>query len=316
MANFKTGLAYYNVDTDRYQDIKIKRLKKDFGCSGIAIYDYILCQVYRDKGCFLAWDENTAFDVADYFGVKETLINEIVQYCGAVCLFDKELLARGIVTSLSIQSRYIDMCNRAKRKDAVIPKNVKITEESPIIPEECNIITEESPIITEVCDKVKYSKVKNSKENISSNEDICRDEPRHPPPKDDFKKFIADFNQIKGSRYKVTKSVQASFNARLKEGYTAEQMLQVLKNAMLMKNHIESSFQYLTPEFCTRIAKLEMYINNAQTKPVNLGPGEWMQNGKRYYGDKNNFSEAPLDAPKRPSAQYYWNPKLKQWNIQ
>ena len=265
MANFKTGLAYYNVDTDRYQDIKIKRLKKDFGCSGIAIYDYILCQVYRDKGCFLAWDENTAFDVADYFGVKETLINEIVQYCGVVGLFNRELLARGVVTSLSIQNRYIDMSNRAQRKNAIIPENIKISEESTIIHEECNIISEESTIISEVCDRVKYSKVKN---NISSNEDICRDEPRQ-PPKDDFKKFIADFNQIKKSKYKATKPVQTSFNARIREGYTAEQMLQVLKNAMLMRNHIESSFRYLTPEFCTRSSKLEMYTNNAKSVQVN-----------------------------------------------
>ena len=107
------------------------------------------------------------------------------------------------------------------------------------------------------------------KEEISSNEDICRDEPRHPPPKDDFKKFIAEFNQIKGSKYQTTKSVRQSFYARIKEGYTAEQMLQVLKNAMMMKNHIESGYRYITPEFCTRTAKLEMYINNAQSGNVN-----------------------------------------------
>ena len=47
----KTGFSFYSVDTDRYQDRKIKRLKKAFGCNGIAVYDYLLCEVYRDKGC-------------------------------------------------------------------------------------------------------------------------------------------------------------------------------------------------------------------------------------------------------------------------
>ena len=78
MANLKIGLAYYNVETDRYQDIKIKRLKKDFGCNGIAVYDYLLCEIYRDKGCFIEWDESTVFDVAEYFGLKENLVKEIV----------------------------------------------------------------------------------------------------------------------------------------------------------------------------------------------------------------------------------------------
>lgn len=50
MANNKTGLSYYNVDTDRYQDMRIKRLKKDMGCRGVAVYDYILCEIYRVKG--------------------------------------------------------------------------------------------------------------------------------------------------------------------------------------------------------------------------------------------------------------------------
>ncbi len=41
MANTKTGLSYYTVDCDRYQDRRIKRLKKDFNCIGPAVYDYI-----------------------------------------------------------------------------------------------------------------------------------------------------------------------------------------------------------------------------------------------------------------------------------
>lgn len=155
MANNKTGLNYYTIDTDRYQDRRIKRLKKDCGCQGMAVYDYILCEIYRVQGCFLEWDENTAFDVAEYFGLKESTVSEIVRYCGAVGLFDKELLSRGIVTSATIQERYLTMCDRAKRRDVKIP-------------EVCRIIREESAIIPEVCPKTPevcaQSKEKESKE--------------------------------------------------------------------------------------------------------------------------------------------------------
>lgn len=135
MANNKTGLNYYNVDTDRYLDIRIRRLVKDHGCRGLAVYDYLLCEVYRVQGCFVAWDEGTAFNVAEYLGLKESNVFEIVRYCGSVGLFNKELLSRGIITSASIQRRYLEMCNRSKRKIAKIP------EECKIIPEEC----EETP---------------------------------------------------------------------------------------------------------------------------------------------------------------------------
>ena len=154
----KSGFAYYNVDTDRYQDMRIKKLKRDLGFTGLCIYDYILCEIYRVKGCFLVWDESTAFDVSDYFAVKETVVNEVVQYCCSVGLFSKELLSSGgVLTSKSIQRRYIDMCKRSKRKECIIP------EEVAILPEECAKTPEECEEIPEEIDKVKKSKVKKSK---------------------------------------------------------------------------------------------------------------------------------------------------------
>lgn len=160
MATHKTGLSYFSVDTDRFQDMKIKRLKKDFGCDGFAVYEYILNEIYRVRGCFLVWDESTAFDVAEYWGLKENKVNEIVRYCCAVGLFDKALLTSGsVISSPSIQSRYVNMCIKAKRKKIIIP------EQYDIIPEECRKILEEYRKIPEDCRKVKKN---NSKENTSS----------------------------------------------------------------------------------------------------------------------------------------------------
>jgi len=289
MANFKTGLAYYNVDTDRYQDIKIKRLKKDFGCKGIAIYDYILCQVYRDKGCFLAWDENTAFDVADYFGEKETLINEIVQYCGVVGLFNKELLACGIVTSLSIQNRYIDMCNRAQRKNAVIPKNIKISEQSTIISEESKIISEESTIISEVCDKVKYSKEKNSVEstNIDSMS-VCHQ--TDVAETVDYKKFVEFFNtETKGVfglvKYPLGEKRKASIRARVRE-HGKQALTDVIKKAAqnnFLKGDGRKGFQ----------ATFDWIIKPSNFEKIMSGNYDKNANAKLYTG--NEFLQAQMD---------------------
>lgn len=173
MATCKTGLLYYNVDTDRFQDIRIKRLKKDLGCDGYAVYQYILNEIYRVRGCFLVWDESTAFDAAEYWGLKETKVNEIVRYCCHVGLFNKELLSNGrVLTSSSIQSRYVNMCIRSKRKEIVIPEQYDIlpeesriileeylkgqrtrsTDKGTVLPEQCDILPEESRILPEQCD--------------------------------------------------------------------------------------------------------------------------------------------------------------------
>lgn len=166
MANNKVGFDYYNTDTDRYQDIRIKKLKKNKSCIALAVYDYILCEIYRVKGCYMDWNEDSLFDVAEYLGLRESQVNDIVSYCCSVGLFNKELLTSwSILTSLSIQKRYVEMSRRAKRNQIFIPKKINLLEESDIIQEESDIIQEECTDYSGSLPqrKVKESKVKESK---------------------------------------------------------------------------------------------------------------------------------------------------------
>ena len=195
MANIRVGLSYYSVDTDRYLDIRIRRLVKAFGCDGIAVYDYLLCNIYRVKGCFAAWDESTAFNVAEYLRLKESVVLEIVRYCGVVGLFNKELLSRGIIKSAAIQRRYIDTCIRAKRKNLEIPEFCRI------LPEETAKLPEESPNTPEFCREVKKS-------IISSPyvEDI-NNPPLYPPEgEEDYipTEFVTLWDKFKGKRKSLT----------------------------------------------------------------------------------------------------------------
>jgi hypothetical protein len=164
----KQGLSYYSVDTDRYQDIRIKRLKKDFGPTGIAVYDYLLCEIYRVKGSYLVWDEAMIFDTADYFAIDENLVKNIVDHCCNVGLFDAEKCRFMVsLTSKSIQKRYIEMSKRAKRTDIFVPKNLQLTEEQPQLPEVDGQLPEVEPFLRVVHAKGKDSKVKESKEKES-----------------------------------------------------------------------------------------------------------------------------------------------------
>ena len=66
----KNGFSYYKAETDRFQDIKIKRLKKKYGCDGYAVYQYALNEIYRVDGSYIRWTEDQLFDCADYWGMN------------------------------------------------------------------------------------------------------------------------------------------------------------------------------------------------------------------------------------------------------
>lgn len=117
MANNKIGLAFFAADTDRFHDVRIKRLKKDMGCSGFAVYEYLLNEIYRVKGCYLPWNANLCSEVAEYWSLRDTKVLGIVRFCCSIGLFDRRLFAeKSILTSVSIQRSYADMCLRYRRK--------------------------------------------------------------------------------------------------------------------------------------------------------------------------------------------------------
>ena len=89
-------------------DSKIKILKAKFGADGIAVYLYILCEIYRDKGYYVECDEDFVLVMSDYFRFSENKTMQILEY-----LFSRSLLVRSIlsesvtvITAKSVQRRY------------------------------------------------------------------------------------------------------------------------------------------------------------------------------------------------------------------
>lgn len=169
------GFSYYNTDTDRYQDMRIKRLKKKQGCEGIAVYDYLLCEIYRVEGYYVNWNEDTIFDVSEYFDIAESRVVEIVNFCCEIGLFDAQLCEeKKALTSTSIQARYKKKSAKMKRYDANIRDELSLfreeTEEIREKSEKFANVREETEEIREKSEYIrKKSKVKESKvkESIS-----------------------------------------------------------------------------------------------------------------------------------------------------
>lgn len=122
----KQGFNYYKAETDRFQDIKIKRLKKKYHCTGYAVYQYVLNEIYRVRGYFLQFTEDHLFDVSEYWDIDEEDVTAIIGYCAEIGLFNAQLWQeKGVLTGRSIQVRYIDICKVCK-KAAVIEEGFRL----------------------------------------------------------------------------------------------------------------------------------------------------------------------------------------------
>lgn len=125
----RNGLTYYQADTDRFQDIKIKRLKKRYGCEGYAVFNYVQNEIYRVEGCFIYFDEDQAFDCAEYWNLTEERVLEIINFCAEISLFDRTIWKQqGILTSAYIQGKYAEICRRAKKR-IIIPETIALDKD-------------------------------------------------------------------------------------------------------------------------------------------------------------------------------------------
>lgn len=104
----KDGLDYFPKDTNFYRDRKIRALIGRFGADGAALYDYILCEVYGDKGYFVKIDDSFRDIAAADLCMSPEKIGLILDY-----LLDKSMLLDGtlfkavkVLTSRGIQTRY------------------------------------------------------------------------------------------------------------------------------------------------------------------------------------------------------------------
>lgn len=124
----KAGLSYYQAETDRFQDIKIKRLKKRYGCEGYAVYQYIQNEIYRVEGCYIRFTDDQLFDVSEYWGIEEDRVEAIIEYCAEVELFEAiTWRTKHVLTSVDIQQRYAEICRRSKKK-MLIPEDIRLIE--------------------------------------------------------------------------------------------------------------------------------------------------------------------------------------------
>lgn len=72
--------------------------------------------------------------------------------------------------------------------------------------------------------------------------------------------LIEYINEKTGRRFQlINDKLKSKYRARLKEGYTKDNIRFAIDNAIKVQTHIDNGFQYLTPEFFSRSDTLDKY---------------------------------------------------------
>ena len=111
----KENLDYFPFDADFFWDIKISRLKAQFGTDGICVYLFILCRIYKNS-YYIELNDDLVLDITERFSFSESKTRQIIN-----CLLSRSLLVSIPVESVkmlsatSIQRRYQEAKKGAKR---------------------------------------------------------------------------------------------------------------------------------------------------------------------------------------------------------
>ena len=113
----KAGIDYFPLDVDFFTDKKIRILKARYGADGIAIYLYLLCEIYR-AGYYIRFDDDMLFILSNDLGMSPDKVKQVLKFLLERSLLDSTLFQSDtILTSAGIQKRFqLAVKERARKK--------------------------------------------------------------------------------------------------------------------------------------------------------------------------------------------------------
>ena len=113
----KSGLDYFPLDVNFLQDRKVRRISSRHHAAGIAALTSLFCLIYKEKGFYIAWNQDTLFDISQEVCCEEEEMQAIIDDCLSVGLFDTYIYKEyGILTSQAIQEQYHKIITDSRRK--------------------------------------------------------------------------------------------------------------------------------------------------------------------------------------------------------
>ena len=222
------------IDVDFFSDIKIRKIARACGSQATSILICLLCNIYKDKGYYILWDEDLPFVIADTVGVSEGAVKEVILKALQVDFFDQDIYKKhNVLTSLGIQKRF---------KSAVYKREKIEYIEEYMVSDVIKIVSDVKNQVSDVIStqsKVKERKEKKSKKNnkeISPSGDTKKDElSLNPHPQIEHVDFVrlqeyfnTTFNGKLSMVVNMTEARRKAVKARIAQ-YDKETVFTVLK---------------------------------------------------------------------------------------
>lgn len=126
----KQGFRYFPLDTDFFEDRRIRRVLSRVGPKGVLLYLYILCKAYKENGYYVDLTEEFLEDAKDATGCTGTNTRDFIRLLSGERLLDYDLLANGaVLTSHGIQAQYQEMMKSLKR-DVTVRSDLWLLDKS------------------------------------------------------------------------------------------------------------------------------------------------------------------------------------------
>jgi uncharacterized phage protein (TIGR02220 family) len=115
---------------------------------------------------------------------------------------------------------------------------------------------------TEAKYKQEISKTEaNVNDNVNDNVNVIN--------KIDYQALLETLNTAFSRSFKlINKKVRSSYEARLKDGYSKDQIMDAINNCKINDYHKEKNYQYCTPEFFSRAETLDKYSNVTKQEKI------------------------------------------------
>lgn len=113
------GIEYFPMAVDFFSDKKIKVLKARYGADGVAVYVYLLCQVYRE-GYYTRVDEDFIYMISDDLNMSSDKVQQVMTFLFERSMFNEQLFkSDAILTSTGIQERWQKAISTRARKSPI-----------------------------------------------------------------------------------------------------------------------------------------------------------------------------------------------------
>ena len=123
----KTGLDYFPFDVDFFNNKKIKILRAKYGNNGIAVFIFLLCEIYKN-GYYIIWDDDYRTVFADELRLTEEFVEKVI-----LLLAEKNVITiinvgtNTYLTSKGVQKRFqLAVKQRATRRNNEITVDGRI----------------------------------------------------------------------------------------------------------------------------------------------------------------------------------------------